>query len=139
MLSRTEEDEDFVTLSYSTIDENSFCLSESEVVNVRNQVVYSFNGFPGDCSFLTSTIETVNAFQFETSPNPANHKLLISSGFVVMTNIDLMRIDGTLIQNWNVSKRTVKELDLPQVVAGLYFLCVTTDDAKKACQKIILQ
>ena len=139
LLSRTLEDEDFVTISYSTIDENSFCLSGSEVVNVRNQVIFSFNGFPGDCSFLTNTTETENAFQFETFPNPADEKLLINSGFAAMDNIDLLRIDGTLVANWDVSKRTVIELDLPQVIGGLYFVCVTTDDAKKACQKLILQ
>ncbi len=139
LLARTQEDEEFVQLSYTAIDEESFCISASEVVNVRNQIVFSFNGFPNDCAFLTSTSETDNSIQFETFPNPANDKLLIQSGFNAMTRIDLIRLDGALVERWSVNKTNSIELDLPSVESGLYFVCVTVDDTKKACQKVVLQ
>lgn len=139
LLARTLEDEDFIQLSYSSIDMESFCLSSSEVVNVRNQVVFSFNGSPNDCSFLTSTYETDNSIQFETSPNPAHDKLLIKSGLNVLTGVDLIRLDGALIDRWSFPRSNAVELDLPPVASGLYFVCATTDEAQKACQKILLQ
>jgi len=139
LLPRTNTVDDFLQLTYATLDENTFCIAGSEVINIENQLVFSFNRFQNDCSFLTSTTDPISELNISVFPNPAKDVVQVTSTDKLIKSIELIKSDGTIQKSWSSLRDLTLELGVGHAPKGVYFLCISVEGEQKACQKLLIQ
>lgn len=87
-------------------------------------------------SNLVGTNETIEkSIHFSISPNPVNSKIKIHYSGQSNAEIELLNAQGVLINHYN-SQNNLLDMDVSNLVEGIYFIRVKSEDAI-ACKKFI--
>ncbi len=88
----------------------------------------------GGVSQYTGTIlknKAFNANKFATYPNPVTDNVTISnSDNILLTDVNITDINGRTVKNIKVNNLSEVQMNVSELMAGVYFMNVTTDSGK---------
>ncbi|MEM9991689.1 MAG: T9SS type A sorting domain-containing protein, partial [Bacteroidota bacterium] len=92
--------------------------------------------------FSTQQTQTEKVLGFTAYPNPAKAVLQVNmeQGYEMAGRVEFVRMDGATLQSHNLAaEQTQLNLDIQDVVPGLYLVRVIYDDGTTLLQKIVKQ
>ncbi len=138
VLARNQLPETFIRIYYTSIEEH-VCITNVEGINDLLQEVVAYSGQLTDCSFLTSTVDQTTGFELSAYPIPAIDKLFLEWEDPNRMNIQVIKVDGTIMISRDVRQLTKVELDVSSLPSGLYMIQSISQNELVSIQKLVIQ
>jgi len=96
-------------------------ITDAGCVDTSNCILLAFESIDESTNFN---------FNFTLYPNPASSKTTLDLGEVKSATLELLTIDGKLIQTISIAEKQCVELDLMDFQSGIYLISVTSENEK---------